>query len=544
MIIISAAFVLLMVSAVIFMCIVGSRISGKIGVPTLFAFMVLGMAFGSDGIFKIPFDNYAIAEQICSVALVFIMFYGGFGTRWSEAKPVAAKSILLSSVGVILTAVLTGLFCHLVLRMELLEGLLLGAVLGSTDAASVFSILRSRKLHLKYGSASMLELESGSNDPFAYMMTLIVLSAMSGTADVPSILVMLACQLFFGLLVGAIIALLAAWFLDRFSFNGEGFDTIFVFGVALLSYALSTVVGGNGYLSTYLTGIIMGNRDLKNQRTLVSFFDAFTGLMQMLLFFLLGLLSFPSQLPMIVMPAAAIALFLTFVARPAAVGLLLAPSKPTMGQYLVLSWAGLRGAASIVFAIMATVSDSYMKYDVFHIVFCVVLFSVLFQGSLLPVVAKRCDMIDQNSDVMKTFTDYTEAARIQFIQLPIGSTHPWVGKKICEVSTLPGTLISVIKRGAQVVVPKGQTEILEGDTVVLGAQGFADNRDILLKEITITADHRWCNKKISEAKFYKNTIIVMITRGEEILIPDGNTVILEQDQVVVYSQKRVEDKKS
>ena len=180
-----------MISVVIFVCIAGSRVSGRIGVPTLFVFIVLGMMFGSDGFLKIPFDNYLIAEQLCTASLIFIMFYGGFGTRWSEAKPVAVRSILLSSAGVILTALLTGLFCHFALRMDLLESMLLGAVLGSTDAASVFSILRSRKLNLKYGSASMLELESGSNDPFAYMMTMIVLSAMSGTADAGSIVRML-----------------------------------------------------------------------------------------------------------------------------------------------------------------------------------------------------------------------------------------------------------------------------------------------------------------------------------------------------------------
>lgn len=171
MIHISTSFALLVVAIIILVCIAGSRLSGRLGVPTLFIFIMLGMLFGSDGIFKIPFGNFALAEQVCSVALIFIMFYGGFGTRWSEAKPVAGRSILLSSVGVVLTALLTGLFCHLVLNMALMEGMLLGAVLGSTDAASVFSILRSRKLNLKYGTASMLELESGSNDPFAYMMT-------------------------------------------------------------------------------------------------------------------------------------------------------------------------------------------------------------------------------------------------------------------------------------------------------------------------------------------------------------------------------------
>ena len=402
-----------------------------------------------------------------------------------------------------LTALLTGLFCHLVLNMALMEGMLLGAVLGSTDAASVFSILRSRKLNLKYGTASMLELESGSNDPFAYMMTVILLSAMTGSVSGGSAVLLLIRQLAFGLLTGATVAWLVTWLLKRYAFYGEGFDTIFVFAAAIISYALASQIGGNGYLSVYLTGIILGNQELKNQKALVGFFDAFTGMMQMLLFFLLGLLAFPSQMPSIVLPAIAIALFLTFVARPAAVGLLLAPSKPPIGQYLVISWAGLRGAASIVFAIMATLSEGYMKYDIFHIVFCVVLFSIIFQGSLLPKVAEKCDMIDISTDVMRTFSDY----------------------------------ITVIRRGAQTIVPKGQTVIQEGDTVVLGAEGFTDSQGILLKEILMTPDHRWCGKKIAEARFYKNTIIVMIKRGSQIIIPDGGTQILEGDRVVVYSQK-------
>ena len=518
MIHISTSFALLVVAIIILVCIAGSRLSGRLGVPTLFIFIMLGMLFGSDGIFKIPFGNFALAEQVCSVALIFIMFYGGFGTRWSEAKPVAGRSILLSSVGVVLTALLTGLFCHLVLKMALMEGMLLGAVLGSTDAASVFSILRSRKLNLKYGTASMLELESGSNDPFAYMMTVILLSAMTGSVSGGSAVLLLIRQLAFGLLTGATVAWLVTWLLKRYAFYGEGFDTIFVFAAAIISYALASQIGGNGYLSVYLTGIILGNQELKNQKALVGFFDAFTGMMQML-------------------PAIAIALFLTFVARPAAVGLLLAPSKPPIGQYLVISWAGLRGAASIVFAIMATLSEGYMKYDIFHIVFCVVLFSIIFQGSLLPKVAEKCDMIDNSTDVMRTFSDYTGDMQIQFVQLPIGDNHPWKNRKICEIEMLPGMLITVIRRGAQTIVPKGQTVIQEGDTVVLGAEGFTDSQGILLKEILMTPDHRWCGKKIAEARFYKNTIIVMIKRGSQIIIPDGGTQILEGDRVVVYSQK-------
>ena len=169
---------LLLIAIVIVGCILCNRISDKIGVPMLLAFIVLGMVFGSDGLLKIQFDNFSFAEQICSIALIFIMFYGGFGTKWSEAKPVAVKAVLLSTLGVLFTAGLVGVFCHYVLHFSWLEGLLLGALLGSTDAASVFSILRSRQLNLKYGTASLLEVESGSNDPCAYMLTVMLLSMM------------------------------------------------------------------------------------------------------------------------------------------------------------------------------------------------------------------------------------------------------------------------------------------------------------------------------------------------------------------------------
>ena len=530
-------FILILCSSVILLAIFSNKFLDALGIPALLFFMCLGMLFGTDGIFKISFADFANTKDIASLALGFIIFYGGFCTKWTTAKPIIAKAAVLSTAGVFLTAVLTSVFCHFVLELSFLESFLIGAVISSTDAASVFSILKAKNLHLKENTAPLLEIESGSNDPFAYMMTVILLSAMTGSVSGGSAVLLLIRQLAFGLLTGATVAWLVTWLLKRYAFYGEGFDTIFVFAAAIISYALASQIGGNGYLSVYLTGIILGNQELKNQKALVGFFDAFTGMMQMLLFFLLGLLAFPSQMPSIVLPAIAIALFLTFVARPAAVGLLLAPSKPPIGQYLVISWAGLRGAASIVFAIMATLSEGYMKYDIFHIVFCVVLFSIIFQGSLLPKVAEKCDMIDNSTDVMRTFSDYTGDMQIQFVQLPIGDNHPWKNRKICEIEMLPGMLITVIRRGAQTIVPKGQTVIQEGDTVVLGAEGFTDSQGILLKEILMTPDHRWCGKKIAEARFYKNTIIVMIKRGSQIIIPDGGTQILEGDRVVVYSQK-------
>ena len=177
---------LLLSAIVILACVLCNRLSNKLGVPTLLAFILLGMFFGCDGVVKIPFENYTLAQNICSVALIFIMFYGGFGTNWAQARPVAVKATVLSSLGTLGTAGLVGLFCWKVLGLEMLLGFLLGAVIASTDAASVFSILRSKHLDLKEGTASLLEVESGSNDPFSYMLTVILLSLMSGSMSIRS----------------------------------------------------------------------------------------------------------------------------------------------------------------------------------------------------------------------------------------------------------------------------------------------------------------------------------------------------------------------
>lgn len=527
---------ILVLSIIIFICIIANRISRKIGVPTLLLFILLGIALGSDGIFKIPFDDYVLAERVCSFALIFIIFYGGFGTCWRVAKPVAVKAMLLSSFGTVITAVLTAVFCYLVLKMSILEGLLLGSVLGSTDAASVFFILRSKKLNLKEGSASLLEMESGSNDPFAYMMTVIILTAMDGSLNVRSISSLLVSQILIGVASGGLIGVIAARIIRRKHTWDDGFDTIFVFGIALLSYALPSVIGGNGYLSGYISGLIIGNQELSNQKDLVNFFDALTGLMQMVLFLLLGLLSFPTQMKSIIVPAILVSLFLTFIARPAAVALFLAPFKVTFGQYTVVSWAGLRGAASIVFAIMAFNHNTSLNYDIFHIVFGVVLFSILFQGSLLSVIAQLCNMIDADTDVMRTFSDYTNERQMQFVQVSIDKMHPWVNHLISEIDLLPNMLIAVLLRNGKTVVPHGQTMLLPGDNAFLCAEGISNIPDIILKEFPITSDHRWCGKKLSQAHISDDMIIVMVKRNGAVLIPDGSTRFFENDLVVIYEK--------
>ena len=418
---------LLLSAIVILACVLCNRLSSKLGVPTLLAFILLGMFFGCDGVVKIPFENYTLAQNICSVALIFIMFYGGFGTNWAQARPVAVKATVLSSLGTLGTAGLVGLFCWKVLGLEMLLGFLLGAVIASTDAASVFSILRSKHLDLKEGTASLLEVESGSNDPFSYMLTVILLSLMSGSVSVPAFVYQVFAQLVYGGALGVLIALAARKFLQCFRFSTDGFDAVFLVAVALLSYVLPTLLGGNGYLSVYLTGILLGNSPLRNKQGLVSFFDGVTGLMQMVLFFLLGLLAFPSQLPSIAPTALAVALFLTFVARPVVVFLLMAPFRSSLGQILLVAWSGMRGAASIVFSILVITDPAEVSLDLYHIVFFIVLFSILLQGSLIPVVAKKLKMTDSSANVMKTFTDYTDEIPVQFLLYP--HPRPPLGRK-------------------------------------------------------------------------------------------------------------------
>ena len=201
-------YMIFLCACVLLSCVIANRFSNKIGIPALLFFMALGMLFGSDGLFKISFDNYYVTNEICTIALIFIMFYGGFGTKWDTAKTVAVKSVLLSSVGVIVTAFITGVFCYYILNFPMLDSFLIGSVISSTDAASVFSILRSKNLSLKDGTAPMLELESGSNDPMAFMLTMITLGFMSGTSGISGSFYMLFSQIFFGIAIGFFVTLI------------------------------------------------------------------------------------------------------------------------------------------------------------------------------------------------------------------------------------------------------------------------------------------------------------------------------------------------
>lgn len=524
---------ILLSSIIIILCIIVSKISSKVGVPSLLLFLVLGMIFGSDGLLKIQFNDYKIAEQLCTITLIFIMFYGGFGTNWKAAKPVAGKAFLMSFLGTFITSMVTGALCYFILKFELFESFLIGSVIGSTDAASVFSILRSRNLNLKDGLASFLELESGSNDPMSYMLTVIFLGLTGQTLTSPlSIVYMIFSQIVFALLAALAVSFLAYNMLKRFRFPVNGLDTIFVLAVALLAYSLSSIVGGNGYLTVYIVGIILGNSHIKNKVTLVHFFDGITGLMQMVLFFLLGLLSFPSRILNVAPTAIYVALFITFAARPIAVFSILTPFKVSLKKQILVMWSGLRGAASIVFAIFVIVNNNYISYDIFHIVFFLSIISVLIQGTLLPIVAKKLDLVDSDENVLKTFNDYVDDSDMELIQIKIPPTHHWVGRPIMEIELPENSIIVTIERGEGTIIPNGKTIIEKDDIVILNSKK-TKYYNMSLREIYINHHHPWKDKELKDLNLPKNNLIVMIKREGGTIIPRGNTAIKYRDIVLI-----------
>ncbi|HIY10500.1 MAG TPA: potassium/proton antiporter [Candidatus Anaerofilum excrementigallinarum] len=522
---------LLLVGSVILLYILFKRFLARLLVPSLLIFIALGICFGENGLLRIVFNDYQAVNVICSTCLIFIMFYGGFGTNIKAARPVLAQATVLSTLGVAGTAGAVGLFAHFALSLPWAESMLIGSVIASTDAASVFNVLRSQKLALKDHTDSLLELESGSNDPISYMLTTATLAILAGQQfSFPALLVR---QLCLGALCGLAMGALAAWLLRQNLLTTQHSRTIFLFAVMLLAYALPTAVNGNGYLSVYLCGIWLGNTSLTQKKYLVHFFNVITDVAQVLIFFLLGLLVTPVELPAVLLPAVGIMVFLTLVARPAVTALLLAPFRPSLGQVGIVSWAGLRGAASIVFAISAVLSGAQTRYDLYNLVFCIVLLSISIQGTLLPWIARRLSMIDKNADVRKTFNDYQEESDISFVKIHLGTGHPWCGLPLCRLA-LPGDLLVVmIAREGDTILPGGDTILQPGDLLVLAARSFEDRENLCLREVAIDRSHKWAGQPLSQIPFARRQLVIMVRRGLDTMIPDGSTVLLPGDVVVL-----------
>ena len=522
---------LIIIAVILFTCVFLNNLSERVGVPVLLMFILFGILVGTSAPEAIN-DYGELIGDICSISLVFVMFYGGFGTRWSFVRPVIGESALLASAGVVVTAASVALFCHYALGWQWAESLLMGSVISSTDAASVFSILRTKSLGLKRNTSPILEVESGSNDPCSYMLTAICLSLLGGEFSAGGILLMLLMQIAFGIIFGLVIAKIAQLILKGRSLNNQGVKMLFIFAVALTSYALPTLFGGNGYLSTYIVGIILGNTEFSERRPLVSFFDGITSLMEILIFFLLGFMSVPERLAEAFIPALIIFFFLTLVARPFAVFSVLLPfRKYPLNQMSLISFVGLRGAASIVFAIMTLNNALNLSNDIFSIVFVIVLLSISLQGSLIPFASRRLKMVELSGGDDSTFSTLQETEEISFGRIRIDAFSPWADCRISQLNIPQELLIVSIFRDGESIVPNGNTLLRRDDELIIGIRGYENSTNAIIKSRIIRPGSRWVGSTIREFAAEKSYLVIMIKRNGESIIPNGNTVICGNDQL-------------
>lgn len=522
---------LIIIAVILFTCVFLNNLSERVGVPVLLMFILFGILVGTSAPEAIN-DYGELIGDICSISLVFVMFYGGFGTRWSSVRAVIGESALLASAGVVVTAASVALFCHYALGWQWAESLLMGSVISSTDAASVFSILRTKSLGLKRNTSPILEVESGSNDPCSYMLTAICLSLLGGELSAGGILLMLLMQIAFGIIFGLVIAKIAQLILKGRSLNNQGVKMLFIFAVALTSYALPTLFGGNGYLSTYIVGIILGNTEFSERRPLVSFFDGITSLMEILIFFLLGFMSVPERLAEAFIPALIIFFFLTLVARPFAVFSVLLPfRKYPLNQMSLISFVGLRGAASIVFAIMTLNNALNLSNDIFSIVFVIVLLSISLQGSLIPFASRRLKMVELSGGDDSTFSTLQETEEISFGRIRIDAFSPWADCRISQLNIPQELLIVSIFRDGESIVPNGNTLLRRDDELIIGIRGYENSTNAIIKSRIIRPGSRWVGSTIREFAAEKSYLVIMIKRNGESIIPNGNTVICGNDQL-------------
>lgn len=471
---------LLLASLLVFVTILVSKVGSKLGAPSLLVFLLLGMLVGTDGI-GLRFDNYEVAESIGHFAMTIIMFTAGLETSFAETRPVIKQGIVLSTLGVLFTVVLTGLFIWITFgrvdNLPVLACLLLAAVMGSTDSASVFSVLREKKLHLRENLSPMLELESGSNDPMAYTLTIILVKMLTTEellANGPlslamSVLAVMAIQIVVGLAIGIAMGFATKWLLDRVSFPSFALTAILILSVGFFTNGIASKLHGNGLLALYVASIIIGNKaHLKQRKEMLHFFDGLTWLMQLTMFLMLGLLARPSQMLPLILPALLIGLFMMLVARPASVYLCLLPFKDmSFKAKTFVSWVGMKGAGPILFALCPVIAGLENSSEMFNIVFLITLFSLLLKGLSLGKMAKILNLSYEEAPHVETFG----------IEIPeeMGMTRDHVvtpedltsGTTLRDLHLPHGIRVMMVKRESQFLVPHGSMMLYPGDHLII-----------------------------------------------------------------------------
>lgn len=477
--------VLLIASVILFLSIFAGKAGYRFGLPALLVFLGVGMLFGSDGL-GIQFSNPAMAQFIGMLALSIILFSGGMDTKVSEVKPIAAQGVILATIGVLATTFITGGFIYYVSRLvtgyETLTfpvSLLMAAVMSSTDSASVFSILRSKGVYLKQRLRPTLELESGSNDPMAYMLTLLLIAYIQlGGMNLQDAILSLVIQLAVGTLAGYLLGRFAVLLINKINIDNQSLYPILLLATAFFTFAATTLCKGNGYLAVYIAGLVVGNAKIVHKKSMGTFFDGFAWLWQIVMFLTLGLLVNPHELLPVAPIGLTVGIFMIIVARPVSVFLSLLPFKNfTFKGKLYISWVGLRGAVPIIFATYPLIAGVQHAHLIFNVVFFITILSLLIQGTTVTLAAKWLDQIDEPEKKDVFGIELPEDIKSAMSEIEITPAVLSHGNKLMQLTLPDHTLAVMVKRDGLYFIPKGNTELKENDKLLM----ISDNDEALLQ---------------------------------------------------------------
>lgn len=457
---------LLSISLLIIISIIITRITKNLGVPVMLFFIGIGMLAGSEGLGRIYFDDATVAQNIGVIALIFILFSGGLDTKWNTVTPVLKSALSLSTIGVIVTTFSIGTLVHLFFNLPLSVSFLFGAVVSSTDAAAVFSILSFSNLNLKGRVKPLLELESGTNDPMAVFLTISLIEIiLAKTNSYSTLFIFFIFQMGLGFLIGVIGGRGLVFLINKVRFPMEGFYTVFTLAFSILIYSLTSSFKGSGFLAVYVAGVIVSNNEILHKRTIFRFFDGLAWLSQIGMFLTLGLLVYPSKIIPIIPSGLLISFLLIFIARPAGVFTSLAFSKFTIKEKLLISWIGLRGAVPIVLATFPLLAGIKHSEWIFNVIFFIVLTSTLLQGWSIPWVAKflKLDAPSLSKIIYPIEFSAQEGLNLQLINLKVPESPKLANKSLVEIPSLKGNLVVMVSREGKYFVPSGGTILQTGD---------------------------------------------------------------------------------
>ena len=466
-------------SVLIFTSIVISKWGYRFGVPTLLLFLFTGMLFGSDGL-GLEFHSHEDAQLIGMLSLSVILFSGGMDTKFRDIRPVMAQGLMLSTVGVMLTTGITGLLIYylsqwtnLDIGLSLPLSMLLAATVSSTDSASVFNLLRSQGIGLRHQLRPTLELESGSNDPMAYVMTiaLVEMTISSGDFSGVALVSKIVGQLAIGALLGYLLGRALVWLVNSINLPNPSLYPVLVLSMILIIFTLTDLLNGNGYLAVYVCGLVAGNSRLSYRRETDTFMQGITWLLQIVMFLTLGLLVNPHEMLRVWIVALAIGLFMMFAARPIAVFLCLSPFRVPVRAKLFLSWVGLRGAVPIIFATYPVIAGIEDADFLFNVVFVITLLSLSLQGTTITACARWLGLATEEAKSGNDFgIELPDELESKLSELTLTESHFVGGNRLADLHFPEGTLVMMVKRDGSFIVPNGRLELQVGDILLMIAR--------------------------------------------------------------------------